>query len=337
MFTSRFRLMAILLLNKNPLKINAVLLYIRLARSCMIKKDKRLHLKTSGNNSGLVFEVNEDTFLLEFLIAKMPGKSRSKIKFLLGNKRVLVDGEVISQFNHPLNVGQKIEICKGRIEPVEKSREFTILYEDDNIIVIDKKAGLLSIATKNEKRATAFSLLSQHVKTQNMNNKIFVVHRLDRETSGLMLFAKSETVKRHLQETWNDSIIERTYIAVVEGLVEKAEGVITSYLVEGKTFKVHSVHDSKRGKKAITNYKVLKKSKGYSLLKVNLETGRKNQIRVHLQDIGHSVVGDKKYGATGSPIKRLGLHAQQLSFIHPVSGKKLFFETNIPGEILKLF
>jgi 23S rRNA pseudouridine1911/1915/1917 synthase len=256
---------------------------------------------------------------------------------LLGNKQVLVDGKVISQFNHPLSPGQEIEISKERVQQEKKLHEYNIVFEDDDLIIIEKQAGLLSISTDKEKRATAYSLLSNHVKKQNRENKIFVVHRLDRETSGLMLFAKSEEVKYHLQELWNATIKERSYIAVVEGAVEKPEGVITSYLTEGKTFKVHSSQNPKNGKKAITNYKVIKKNKNYSLLKVNLETGRKNQIRVHLQDIGHSVVGDKKYGASGSPLKRLGLHAQQLSLTHPTTRQKLNFETKIPGLFLRLF
>lgn len=303
----------------------------------MKRKDKRHFKKLEGNKRGVVFPVTVNALLMEFLMDKMPNRSRSKIKFLLGNKQVLVDGQVISQFNHPLAPGQKVEISKERVQLEKKSCEFIIVFEDDDLIVIDKQAGLLSIATEKEKRATAYSLLSNHVKKHNLENKIFVVHRLDRETSGLMLFAKSEQVKRHLQDSWNETIIERSYIAVVEGAVEKPEGVITSYLVEGKTFKVHSSQDPKRGKKAVTNYKMIKKNKGYSMLKVNLETGRKNQIRVHMQDIEHSIVGDKKYGATGNPLKRLGLHALQISFIHPTSGEKMDFETKIPSVFLRLF
>lgn len=302
----------------------------------MNKKDIKQN-KKAPNKKGIVFQVSENTGLMTFLMAQMPNKSRNKIKSLLGNKQVLVDGQVVSQFNHPLTSGQKVEISKERIQKEQKFKEYTIVFEDDDLIVIEKQAGLLSIATEIEKRATAYSLLSNHVKKQDISNKIYIVHRLDRETSGLMLFAKSEVVKHHLQETWNDTIIERSYIAVVEGAVEKSEGVITSYLVEGKTFKVHSSQDSKRGKKAVTHYTTLKKNKDYSLLKVNLETGRKNQIRVHMQDIGHSIVGDKKYGATSSPLKRLGLHAQQLSFIHPTTGEKLNFETNILRTFMRLF
>ncbi|NOR75319.1 MAG: RluA family pseudouridine synthase [Draconibacterium sp.] len=303
----------------------------------MNKKNKKQHKKAPEDNRRVAFVVSENTTLMEFLIAQMPNRSRSKIKFILGNKQVLIDGQVISQFNHPLIPGQKIEISKERIELNKKIRSYDIIYEDDEIIVVDKQAGLLSISTAKEKRATVYSLLSNYVKQQHIDNKIFIVHRLDRETSGLMLFAKNEEVKYHIQELWNSTVLERSYIAVVEGTVEKPEGVITSFLVEGKTFKVHSTQDSKRGKKAVTNYKTLKKNKDYTLLKVNLETGRKNQIRVHMYDIGHAIIGDKKYGAVSSPIKRLGLHAQQLAFIHPISGKKLFFETKIPSSFLKLF
>lgn len=303
----------------------------------MDKKNRKPFKKATDNKIGATFTVAENALLMEFLMAQMPGKSRSKIKVLLGNKRVLVDGKQISQFNHPLTPGQKIEISKEPVLPEKKIKDYSIVYEDAELIVIQKQAGLLTIATDKEKRATAYSLLSDHVKQQDPDNRIFIVHRLDRETSGLLLFAKSEEVKYHLQELWNATVVERTYITVVEGAVEKKEGVITSYLVEGKTFVVHSSQDPKRGKKAITNYKVLTRNRGYSLLKVNLETGRKNQIRVHMQDLGHSVVGDRKYGATGSPIRRLGLHAQKLSFKHPISRKKMEFETKIPEEFLKLF
>ncbi|MCY1721396.1 RluA family pseudouridine synthase [Prolixibacteraceae bacterium Z1-6] len=294
----------------------------------------------SENKKGASFQVKENTFLMEFLMAQMPGKSRSKIKLLLGRKQVLVDGKPISQFNHALTPGQKVEISKGMQETyraVKQARELSIVYEDAELIVIEKPAGLLSIGTEKEKRATAYSLLSDYVKQQDPENKIFVVHRLDRETSGLMMFAKSEEIKYHLQELWVNTVIERTYIAVVEGYVKEDEGVISSYLVEGKTFVVHSSQNPKAGKKAVTNFKTLQRKRGYSLLKVNLDTGRKNQIRVHMQDIGHSIIGDKKYGATVSPIKRLGLHAQQLSFAHPLSGKKIFFESKIPEEFLRLF
>lgn len=310
----------------------------------MDKKDKGAakgqKTKARETNKGSGFQVKENAGLMEFLMAQMPGKSRNKIKLLLSRKQVLVDGKPISQFNHPLTPGQQVEISKGNQESfksVKQARELSIVFEDAELIIIEKPAGLLSIGTDKEKRATAYSLLSNYVKEKDPENKIFVVHRLDRETSGLMMFAKSQEVKYHLQELWANTVIERSYIAVVEGHVEKDEGVISSYLVEGKTFKVHSSQNPKSGKKAVTHFKTLQRKRGYSLLKVNLETGRKNQIRVHMQDIGHSIVGDKKYGATVSPLKRLGLHAQQLSFVHPLSRKKIFFESKIPEIFMQLF
>lgn len=303
----------------------------------MIRKDFERNTKQVDKEKAIRFQVSENALLMEFLIQQMPHKSRNNIKSYLGKKQVLVDGKMVKQFNHPLSAGQIVEVTSTRMNPEQKFKEYNIVFEDDDIIVIDKQAGLLSIATKDEKRATAYSLLSNHVKKQDKANKIFIVHRLDRETSGLMLFAKSEAIKKSLQEDWNDTVLERTYIAVVEGIVEKPEGQILSYLVEDKVFRMHSSQNQTKGQKAITNFKVMKKGKALTMLKVNLETGRKNQIRVHMQEIGHSVIGDKKYGSTISPIKRLGLHAQQLSFIHPKSGEKLNFETKIPRVFMGLF
>ncbi|MFW5831488.1 MAG: RluA family pseudouridine synthase [Prolixibacteraceae bacterium] len=300
------------------------------------KKSGSLQNKSSKQNS-LSFTVTENSLLMDFLKTQMPHKSRNNIKSLLSHKQVLVEGKPVSQFNFPLSPGQKVEISSNRILPEQKFREYSIVYEDHHLLVIDKMAGLLSMATENEKRNTAYSLLSNHVKKQDKGNKIFIVHRLDRETSGLMLFAKSEPVKIKLQEFWNETVLERTYIAVVEGMVEKQEGTISSYLSEDKVFKMHSSQTPKDGKKAVTHFSVLKKNKGYSLLKVNLETGRKNQIRIHMKEMGHPVAGDKKYGATTNPMKRLGLHAMKITFIHPVTGEKMKFETKIPRTFRRLF
>ncbi len=302
----------------------------------MDRKSNSRHTSAKGNQKNIDLTVTENTLLMEFLMKQMPHKSRNNIKSLLGHKQVLVDGKPVSQFNYQLVEGQKVEIGGIRVAPEQKFKEYTIVYEDPYLIVIDKSAGLLSMATKNEKRATAFSLLSKHVKKQDRTNKIFIVHRLDRETSGLMLFAKSEEIKNKLQELWNETVLERTYFALVEGIVEQPEGTITSYLSEDKIYKMHSSHDPSKGQKAITHYSVIRQNESFSLLKVNLETGRKNQIRIHMQETGHCVAGDKKYGAVTNPLKRLGLHAQQLTFIHPVSGKKMNFETKIPRSFLRV-
>jgi len=280
------------------------------------------------------FEVRENTTLLPFLIEKMPEKNRNNIKSLLAYRQVRVDGKVVTQFNHQLTNDQKIEISGQR---QTESSVIEIIYEDKWLIIVNKPSGLLSIATRDEKRETVYSYLSDYVKKQGRENKIFIVHRLDRETSGLLLFAKNEKIKRTLQDSWNDSIIERTYVALVEGQVQKQEGVISSFLYEDRSFIMHSSADSSKGQKAVTRFKVLKSNMSWSLLEINLETGRKNQIRVHMQDIGHSVAGDKKYGAKTNPVKRLALHAMNLSFIHPVSNEKMVFETAIPKPFAKFF
>jgi len=284
----------------------------------------------------LILTVKEKGILMDFLIRELPQKNRNNIKSLLRNKQVWVDDKIVTQFNNSLVPGQKVAISGSRSRMEKRFREFTIVFEDDDLIVLDKAAGLLSMATKTEKRNTAFSKLSDYVKKQDPDNKIFIVHRLDRETSGLMVFAKNEKVKRLMQESWNDAVLEKSYVAAVEGNVEKKEGTVESYLFEDSVFRIHSTQNPKKGLKAVTHYSVMKSNKNYSLLQVDIETGRKNQIRVHMQDLGHSIVGDKKYGATSSPIRRLGLHAQKLAFIHPVTGEKLSFESKTPLAFLRL-
>jgi 23S rRNA pseudouridine1911/1915/1917 synthase len=284
-----------------------------------------------------ILEVTESTELLKFLLAEIPHKGRNKIKALLRDRQVLVDGQTVTLYNHALEPKQKVEIRGNKVPEEKRYRGISVVFEDNDLIVIDKHAGLLSIATTNEKAQTAYSLLSHHVKKRNPENKIFVVHRLDKDTSGLMRFAKSEGIKRTLQETWHTTITERTYVAVIEGAAEEPEGVITSYLRESKALIVYSSQNPNNGRKAATHYQTIKSNKKYSLLKVNLETGRKHQVRVHMQDLGHSIVGDKKYGSTIDPIGRLALHSSVLAFTHPITGEHLHFETPIPRKLLKLF
>ena len=283
------------------------------------------------------FRVTEETELLVFLLAKITGKSRNDVKALLRDKQIYVDGQPVTQFNHPLKPEQVVEVKWKKAPEEQKYRGLSIVFEDQYLIVIEKQAGVLSIATEKQKDNTAYSTLSEHVKKQDPRNRIFVVHRLDRETSGLMMFAKSEKIQKLLQESWNATIEERTYLAVVEGYVEKKQDTITSYLVESKALIVYSSKNPDLGQEAITHYEVLRSNKNFSLLKVNLETGRKNQIRVHAKDIGHSVVGDEKYGAKTDPIKRLGLHAWVLAFKHPITKKDLHFETEMPSKFINLF
>lgn len=288
------------------------------------------------NPKDTLLTVTESALLMKFLLAGLKHKSRDNIKSLLRNKQVWVDGQAVSQFDQMLHPGQQVVIKWARAAEPELYRSLNILFEDSHLIVIDKQAGLLSISAGDE-HETAYSILSRHVKRENPSNKIFVVHRLDRETSGLMLFAKSEEVQGTLQKGWQTNIRERTYYALAEGRVKQSEGTIRSYLFESKAFIVHSSQDPSKGELAITHYNTIKSSKDYTLLEVQLETGKKNQIRVHLQDIGHSVAGDKKYGAKSNPIGRLGLHAGVLAFNHPVTGEVMRFVSKTPPRFLRLF
>lgn len=216
-----------------------------------------------------------------------------------------------------------------------KKDKLDIIYEDKDIIVINKKPHLLTISTENEKEKTLFHQVMLYLKKKNKANKVFIVHRLDKDTSGLIVFAKSETAKRKLQNDWENS--KRGYITVVNGVVEKDKDTIKSYLMETKTLLVYSTNNKQDGKLAITSYEKINSNKLYSLLKINIKTGRKNQIRVHLNDIGHSIVGDKKYGnIKRDPLRRLCLHANYLEFTHPITNKKLVLETKIPSNFIDL-
>lgn len=282
------------------------------------------------------FKVDKDNELMKFLMEKMPQNSRNNIKALLTQRRVMVDDVIVSQYNAPLKEGQKVSITKTKITK-HKLEGVSIVYEDNDILVVEKERGILSVATQNEREKTAYNILKNYLKEKNSKDKIFVVHRLDRDTSGVMIFAKSEKAQDILQTTWNDSVKERTYVALVEGNVKKNSDTIISYLAENKAMITYSTDNEEEGKKAVSHYKVLKRNKNYSLLEVNIETGRKNQIRVHMQDLGHSVVGDKKYGSTKNPIKRLGLHAHTIVFKHPITKEVLSFTSKIPEAFLSLF
>ncbi len=280
--------------------------------------------------------ISETTTLMPFLIGSLKNRSRDNIKSLLRNRQVLVNGEPVSQFNHELKPGDTIVISPARPAGGLMARNMRLVYEDEHLIVIDKNAGLLSMASDNEKYLTAYNILSNHVKSQKPSNRIFIVHRLDRDTSGLMMFARSEKIQSLLQRDWKRNVTDRTYVALVEGEVTEPEGVIKSYIYESKSLVMHSTKNPGKGELAITRYRLLKGGREYSLLEVTLKTGKKNQIRLHLQEIGHSIAGDKKYGATTSPIGRLGLHASVLAFIHPVTGKEMRFESRIPAKFRRM-
>lgn len=299
-------------------------------------KKKYRPLKQAGQVRQTRFQVSEPNELMKFLMEKLPNQGRNNIKSLLSHRQVLVDGQVLSQYNHPLQIGQEVLIDWSLVRDEETIKGLKIIYEDSEIIVIDKPAGLLSMASDKEKIFTAYHQLTDHVRLSNPENRIFIVHRLDRDTSGVMMFAKNEEVKHLLQDAWKEIVVDRAYVAVVEGRVEPEEGKIRSWLKESKTKLMYSSFQPGDGLEAVTNYKVLKASADYSLLEIRLETGRKNQIRVHMKELGHSIAGDKKYGASSNPIGRLGLHASILAFHHPLSGELMRFETEVPKKFSRL-
>ena len=216
-------------------------------------------------------------------------------------------------------------------------RGLPILHEDKDIIVVVKPAGLLTIGTDREKSRTAHYRLNDYVRKGNpkSRNRVYVVHRLDKDTSGILLFAKSEQTKKILQDNWQHT--EKHYLAIVHGQLTPKEGTFSSYLAENKAQKVYSTRDTAKGKLSHTAYKVLKTTKGFSLVDLHLLTGRKHQIRVHLAEKGHPVAGDKKYGNKDIALKRLALHACSISFTHPFTGKPMTFDTQMPEDFVRLF
>jgi 23S rRNA pseudouridine1911/1915/1917 synthase len=278
------------------------------------------------------FLVTDPSGLLDFLLLRLNNRSRNHVKSLLAHREVLVDGKTVTQYDYPLHEGQTIRIIRSTDRGRKQKEVLQILYEDHDLIVINKPAGLLSIATDLEKELTAYHLLTDYVRKSNPKGRVFIVHRLDRDTSGILIFAKNERIKLALQDQWGELVSKRGYVAIVEGKLKEKSGRIKSWLKETKTFLMYSSQRAGDGFEAITNYQVMSETNDYSLLNILLETGRKNQIRVHMKELGHPVVGDKKYGAKTNPLKRLGLHANKLEIMHPFSNQMMCFESEIPDN-----
>ena len=282
--------------------------------------------------------VNEPAELMQFLLAKMGGMSRNSVKSLLSHRQVMVNGKVTTLFNTALKAGDTVLISSARGNIELTHPKLKVIFEDQYLIVVEKKEGLLTVTTGKSDETTAFSILKNYVKKASPQNRIYVVHRLDRETSGVIMFAKTREIQLALQENWHRVITHRVYVALVEGKVEKPEDTIVTWLTENeKSLKIHSSKVDNGGQQAVTHYRTIKSNDKFSLLEVELETGRKNQIRVHMQDIGHPIVGDKKYGSEVSPIGRVGLHARVLAFIHPMSLENVTFETHVPKTFTSVF
>ena len=287
-------------------------------------------------DSILVWTAAEESTLMQCLEAKLTDHKRTAIKALMKYNQVAINSMPVSQFDQPIHAGDTLSVNFTRPFVVFSHPRIKLVYEDNDIIVINKGSGILSVSTDNVKDGTAYSILRDYLKKKDPRLMLFVVHRLDRDTSGLMMFAKNVEAKEAMQHNWNNMVLGRRYVAVVEGKVEQEEGVVKSYLAETSQFEVYSTQNPDEGQLAITRFKRLQCNNGYSLMELSLDTGRKNQIRVHMKDLGHPIVGDRKYGAKASPIHSLGLHARTLHFAHPVTKKEMLFETPIPSRFLSL-
>jgi len=293
-----------------------------------------------------ILHARTNTGLQELIEAKMGGMTPTSVKQLLRARRVQVNGAVQTRGDLQLKAGDEVTIVSQAATTTLHHPKLSLVYEDDHLIVVNKKPGLITVPSNPDSaETTALSILKAYVKRQHPKNNVFVVHRLDRETSGLLVFARSPQLQEYMRTYWRQLVTRRTYVAMAEGVLPEQKGTITTWLTEDKrNAMVYSSPVDDGGQKAITHYEVLgtrtfksgkeEEEHTVSLLALNLETGRTNQIRVHLASIGHPVVGDRKYGHgnTYSPIDRLCLHARILEFIHPATEQVVHFETPIPKE-----
>lgn len=292
-------------------------------------------MQETNRRPDLVWTAEADDSLLAFLLCHVKGKSRNNIKSMLARGQVSVDGRTATRFDHPVAVGSRVAV-KAHVEEEVPGLPFPILYEDRDILVIDKPAGLLTIANEKEKVRTAYHMLTDYVRQESKFGRVFVVHRLDRDTSGVVLFAKNEETKRAFQEDWDARVLRRGYRALVEGVPQPPEGEVRSFLRETRTHLVYSGAPGRDAKEAVTLYRTLASGGGYALLEIDLKTGRKNQIRVHMSDLGHPIAGDRQYGARTRPLGRLCLHAHRLELIDPRSGEKRVFAAREPAAFHRL-
>lgn len=278
----------------------------------------------------MILSVQQEMKLLDFL-STHTDYSKKKIKSLFKFHAITLENGKVLNFDDVVKKGEKVVISTEKKEA--KIGNIDIVYEDDNYLVVDKPCGMLTVSTDKERNRTLYHFVREYANNKNKREKIFIVHRLDRETSGLVLFVKDEKMKQKLQEDWENVALVREYTAVASGILEKKEGRLVHYLKENRQHKVYVSPTNDNGKKAITNYRVLSEDKN-SLLSLSLMTGRKNQIRVQLSYLGHPLIGDSKYG--GYKAKRLYLHANKLVVCDPITKKKLTFISKVPKDFKQM-
>ena len=277
------------------------------------------------------YTVDREMPLLEYLLATLP-MSRNKIKDTLQGRGIKVEGKTVTQYDYPLMPGMRVEVSNSKRNDTFKSKYVNLVYEDQYLVVIEKKPGILSMAAGHSS-LNVKTVLDEYFKKRRQKCRAHVVHRLDRDTSGLMIYAKDMETEQILEHEWHDIVYDRRYVAVLSGEVVEDDGTIESWLKDNKAYITYSSSEDNGGKHAITHFHVLKRTTEHTLMEFRLETGRKNQIRVHAAEIGHPVCGDVKYGNGDDPMHRLCLHAYMLCFYHPITNKPLEFKTTIPFKI----
>ena len=294
------------------------------------------HTYNKNINEYAHYEVKDDDTLLNFLLNNVK-ESRSKIKATLQGKGIKVDGKTVTQFDYPLQKGTRVDVSKSkRNNDKLKSRYVKIVYEDQYLVVIEKNIGILSMAA-GHKSLNVKAVLDDYFKKTRQRCTAHVVHRLDRDTSGLMIYAKDMETEQILEHNWHDIVFDRRYVAVLSGEMEEDEGTIENWLKDNKAYVTYSSPVDNGGKYAITHFRTLDRTTDHSLVEFKLETGRKNQIRVHSADMGHPVCGDVKYGNGDDPVHRLCLHAYMLCFYHPITRQPMEFQTMIPATFRHIF
>lgn len=280
--------------------------------------------------------VDKPSKLMDYLMEAFAPVRRTTVKAWMKYGQVKAGSTIVTAFDTTLNAGDTVSVNTTRPWQTLDHPRLKIVYEDEHIIVVNKGYGLLSVASDNKKDTTAYSILRDYVKRVNAADKLFIVHRLDQHTSGLMMFAKTVQAKEAMQHNWNNMVIDRRYAAVVEGRVDPPQGTIDTYLAENTRHQMYVTEPCEQAKRAVTRYTTVRSRGAYTLLDVSLDTGRKNQIRAHMQHIGHPIAGDRRYGAKTSPAHRLCLHARTLRFIHPVTRTDMNFTLPLPVSFNKI-
>ena len=293
-----------------------------------------MHSNPNSRTTGFV--VKEPAELLPYIMKALDGISRNKAKAILTNGGITVNKKIQRQFDYQLAVGDRIEISKKKPATQLVSKFVKIVYEDAYIVVVEKNIGILSMASSHHAFSVK-SVLDDYFRKRHLKCTAHVVHRLDRDTSGLLVYAKTMEAEQILEHNWREIVTDRRYLAVVSGELEQESGSVESWLKDNKAFFTYSSPTDNGGKYALTHYRKLKSNGTHTLVELKLETGRKNQIRVHMQDLNHPVCGDIKYGNGDNPIGRLCLHAFRLHFYHPITGESLQFETPWPKSFTAIF